>query len=262
VYQTLELDRRDAVATLWMNRPERHNAFDETVIAELTHALSALDGEDSVRVVVLAGRGSSFSAGADLNWMKRAAGYAIEENLRDARALARMMRTLALLSKPTLARVQGPAIGGGMGLVSACDIAVASTEASFATSEVRFGIIPSAIGPYVLAAIGERQARRYVLTGERISADRALGIGLVHEVAAPEQLDATVEQVVGALLAGGPNAQAAAKDLIRGLAHRPVTDDLVEDTALRIAGLRATPEALEGIGAFLQKRPAAWVVKQ
>lgn len=262
MYQTLELDRRDAVATLWMSRPERHNAFDETVIAELTHAFSALDGEDSVRVVVLAGRGSSFSAGADLNWMKRAAGYAIEENLRDARALARMLRTLALLSKPTLARVQGPAIGGGMGLVSACDIAVASTEASFATSEVRFGIIPSAIGPYVLAAIGERQARRYVLTGERISADRALGIGLVHEVAAPEQLDATVEQVVGALLAGGPNAQAAAKDLIRGLAHRPVTDDLVEDTALRIAALRATPEALEGIGAFLQKRRAAWVVKQ
>jgi methylglutaconyl-CoA hydratase len=259
VYETLEVEHKNGVATLWMNRPELHNAFNETVIAELTRALRACDEDENVRVVVLAGRGKSFSAGADLNWMKRAAGYSLEENLRDARALAGMLRTLAFLSKPTLARVHGPAIAGGMGLVSACDIALASSRAVFATSEVKFGIIPSAISPYVIAAIGERQARRYFLTAERIEASRALALGLVHDVAEPDALDTKVGEVLEALLAGGPKSQAAAKDLIRAVAHHPVTDHLVEDTAQRIAHIRATPEAVEGISAFLEKRTAAWI---
>ena len=191
--------------------------------------------------------------------MKRAAGYSLEENLRDARALAGMLRTLAFLSKPTLARVHGPAIAGGMGLVSACDIALASSRAVFATSEVKFGIIPSAISPYVIAAIGERQARRYFLTAERIEASRALALGLVHDVAEPDALDTKVGEILEALLAGGPKSQAAAKDLIRAVAHHPVTDHLVEDTAQRIARIRATPEAVEGISAFLEKRTAAWI---
>jgi methylglutaconyl-CoA hydratase len=262
VYQTIEIDQREGVVTLWMNRPDLHNAFNETVITELAQALAALDDNPEVRVVVLAGRGKSFSAGADLNWMKRAAGYSVEENLRDARALARMLRTLAILSKPTVARVQGPAIAGGMGLVSACDIAIASTQASFATSEVKFGIIPSAIGPYVIAAIGERQAHRYFLSAERISAPRALALGLVHEMTEPDQLDLKLNEVVEALLVGGPRSQAAAKDLIRSIANRPITHDLVENTAQRIATLRATPEAVEGISAFLEKRSAAWVNKR
>jgi methylglutaconyl-CoA hydratase len=259
VYETLEVERRNGVATLWMNRPELHNAFNETVIAELTRALRVFDDDAEVRVVVLAGRGKSFSAGADLNWMKRAAAYSLEENLRDARALADMLKTLAFLSKPTLARVHGPAIAGGMGLVSSCDIAIASSRAVFATSEVKFGIIPSAISPYVIAAVGERQARRYFLTAERIDASRALDLGLVHEVADADSFDAKVEEIIVALLTGGPKSQAAAKDLIRRVANGPITDQLIEDTAQRIARIRATPEAVEGIGAFLEKRQAAWV---
>jgi methylglutaconyl-CoA hydratase len=170
-----------------------------------------------------------------------------------------MLRILAFLSKPTVARVHGPAIAGGMGLVSACDIAVATSDVVFATSEVKLGIIPSAIGPYVIAAIGERQARRYFLSAERISAERALDLGLIHEVAAPEALDSKIREIVDALLLGGPKSQAAAKDLIRAVVNTPVTDAIVEDTAQRIASIRATAEGQEGIGAFLEKRPAAWV---
>jgi methylglutaconyl-CoA hydratase len=259
MYEMLEIDRKDGVATVWMNRPELHNAFNETVIAELTRSLRELDGDGGTRVVVLAGRGESFSAGADLNWMRRAAGYTVEENLRDARALAGMLRTLACMSKPTVARVHGAAIAGGMGLVAACDVAVASTRSFFATSEVKLGLIPSAISPYVIAAMGERQARRYFLSAERMSAARACDLGLVHEVTEPEQIDAKINEIVGALLAGGPVSQSAAKELIRAVANRPPTEDLVDDTAQRIARLRATPEAMEGIGAFLEKRAPAWV---
>ena len=258
-FQALQIELSGPVATLWMNRPDLHNAFDETLIAELTAACQQLDKDQTVRVVVLAGRGKSFSAGADLNWMKRAANNGVDENLNDARALARMLRVLAEMKKPTIARVQGAALGGGMGLAAACDIAVASTKAVFATSEVKFGIIPSAISPYVLRAIGARQATRYFQTAERIAAARAREIGLVHEVAEPEALDAKVAEIVAALLAGGPNAQAAAKDLIRAVDHQPVNHTLVEDTAHRIAHLRATPEAREGIGAFLDKRQPGWL---
>ncbi|WP_277060791.1 enoyl-CoA hydratase-related protein, partial [Rivihabitans pingtungensis] len=189
-YSTLEIQRDGAVATLWMNRPEVFNAFDEQLIAELTQACQALDHDDSVRVVVLAGRGRHFSAGADLNWMRRAASHGEAENLADARQFARMLRTLATLSKPTVARVHGAALGGGAGLTAACQMAIASDDAVFSTSEVRFGIIPAVISPYVLQAIGPRQAQRYFQSGERFDAARALAMGLVSEVAPAAQLDA------------------------------------------------------------------------
>lgn len=260
-YETLEIVRDGGVATVWMNRPDVHNAFNAQLIADLTAACRALDADDTVRAVVLAGRGKSFSAGADLNWMK-AAGEASEvENFADAMKLAGMMRTLAEMRKPTIARVHGAALGGGMGLASACDICIASDRAVFATSEVKFGIIPSAISPYVIRAIGERQAYRYFQTAERINATRAAELGLAHEAVATEELDAKVKEVVEALLQGGPKSQAAAKDLIRAVANQPVSDALVEDTARRIAGLRATPEAREGLAAFLDKRPAAWIAQ-
>lgn len=258
-FQALEIQLTGPVATIWMNRPDLHNAFDETLIAELTAACIAIEADNDVRVVVLAGRGKSFSAGADLNWMKRAANNGLDDNLNDARALARMLRVLAEMKKPTIARVQGAALGGGMGLAAACDIAVASTKAVFATSEVKFGIIPSAISPYVLRAIGARQAYRYFQSAERITADRAREIGLVHEAVEPEQLDAKVQEIVDSLLQGGPLAQAAAKDLIRTVSGRPINDTLVDDTAHRIAHLRATPEAREGIAAFLDKRQPNWI---
>ena len=259
MFTALEIELTGPVATIWMNRPDLHNAFDETLIAELTAACIALDKDEDIRVVVLAGRGKSFSAGADLNWMKRAANNGLDDNLNDARALAKMLRTLAEMKKPTIARVQGAALGGGMGLAAACDIAVASGKAIFATSEVKFGIIPSAISPYVLRAIGARQATRYFQTAERIDAFRAKEIGLVHEAVAAEDLDAKVEEIVASLLQGGPLAQAAAKDLIRAVDSRPINDNLVEDTAHRIAHLRATPEAREGISAFLDKRQPNWI---
>jgi methylglutaconyl-CoA hydratase len=258
-YQSLKIEHAGPVATIWMDRPDRHNAFDEILITELTAACMELDDEQNIRVVILAGHGKSFSAGADLNWMKRAANNSIDDNLNDARALATMLRTLAEMTKPTIARIHGAALGGGMGLASACDIAVASSKAFFATSEVKFGIIPSAISPYVLRAIGARQATRYFQSAERISAERAREIGLVHEAVEPEQLDAKVQEIVTALLQGGPLAQAAAKDLIRAVDHQPVNDILVEDTAHRIAHLRATPEAREGISAFLDKRSPTWI---
>ncbi|MFZ2267725.1 MAG: enoyl-CoA hydratase/isomerase family protein [Azonexus sp.] len=258
-FQALQIDLTGPVATIWMNRPDLHNAFDEILIAELTAACLALDEDQDVRVVILAGRGKSFSAGADLNWMKRAANNGLDDNLNDARALAHMLRTLAEMQKPTIARIQGAALGGGMGLAAACDIAVASTQAVFATSEVKFGIIPAAISPYVLRAIGARQASRYFQSAERITAERAREIGLVHECVEPDQLDVEVQEIVAALLQGGPLAQAAAKDLIRAVAGQPVNQTLVDETAHRIAHLRTTPEAREGIAAFLEKRNPNWI---
>lgn len=257
--RTVEVERQAGVATLWMNRPNVHNAFDETLIAELATALCTLDSDPEIRVVVLAGRGESFSAGADVNWMRRAAAFTEAENRRDAAALAQMLRTLALLSKPTVARVHGAAIGGGLGLVAACDIAIAALHAVFATPEVRLGLIPATIGPHVVTAIGARQARRYFLTAERISAARARDIGLVHEVVEPEQLDAAVAKIVAALLAGGPKAQQASKELLREIAGRPLSEALTQATAERIARLRLTAEAAEGLGAFCEKRPPVWI---
>jgi len=257
-YHSVKIEERGAVAWIWMNRPKVHNAFDETLIAELTAALAALDADTSVRAIVLAGSGKSFSAGADLNWMQRQAAAPMDANLADARRLAGLFSTIASCRTPTLARVHGAALGGGVGLASACDICIASTKARFATSEVLLGIVPAVISPYVIRAIGERQAYRYFQTAERISAERAREIGLAHEVAAPEDLDARVQEVVDALLLGGPVAQGAAIELIRAVANRPIDKAVIEQTARRIAALRATPEAAEGLEAFLVKRPAAW----
>jgi len=259
MYPTLELQRDGPIVTLWMNRPDVHNAFNAQLIADLTAACRELDADDAVRVVVLAGRGKSFSAGADLHWMRAAGQASVEDNLADARRLAAMLRALAELSKPTIARVHGMALGGGLGLAAACDLCVAATRAVFATSEVRLGIAPATIGPYVVRAIGARQAHRYFLTAERIAAARAREIGLVHEVVASEQLDAKIAELASALLQGGPRALAASKALIRAVAHRPIADEVVEDTAQRIAALRATPEAKEGLAAFLEKRQPAWM---
>ena len=196
MYPTLSIERQDRVATIWMDRPDVFNAFDEQLIADLGAACAELDADASVRVVVLAGRGKHFSAGADLNWMKRASGFTEEENRADARKFAGMLRALSDMSKPTVARVQGAALGGGTGLAAACDMAVASLDAQFATSEVKFGIIPAVISPYVLRAIGPRHALRYFQSGERFSAQRALEMGLVTEVCEREQLDATIAQLI------------------------------------------------------------------
>jgi len=261
MHETLVIERAGGVATVWMNRPDRHNAFNETLIAELDAAFAQLDADATARVVVLAGRGKSFSAGADLNWMKAQGEASEAANVADARKLADMLARLATLTKPTIARVHGAALGGGMGLASACDICVASSKAVFATSEVKFGLTPATISPYVLRAIGPRQAHRYFLTAERIEATRAFELGLVHELVEDDAaLDAKLAELVDAILLGGPQAQAAAKDLIRAVAHQPVTEMVLNDTARRIAGLRATPEAREGLSAFLEKRPAGWVV--
>jgi methylglutaconyl-CoA hydratase len=251
--------RAGGVVWLTLDRPEIHNAFDDRLIAELTKELEQLGRDANGRVLVLTGAGRSFSAGADLNWMRRTASYGEAENLADARALAKLMQTLNELPKPTVARVNGAALGGGTGLVACCDVVVASEQATFGTTEVRLGLIPSVIGPYVLAAIGPRHARRLMLSGERISAAEALRLGLVHEVVAPGQLDLTVERMVGEFLKGGPDAIAAAKRLIRDLSGRAIEPSLIDATAQRIAALRASGEAREGVGAFLEKRAPAWL---
>ncbi|MBI4985147.1 MAG: enoyl-CoA hydratase/isomerase family protein [Rhodocyclales bacterium] len=259
MYETLDIVRAGATATIWMNRPEVHNAFDERLIAELAAAFQELDADAAVRVVVLGGRGKHFSAGADLNWMRRAAQQGSDENRRDARQFADMLRGIADMTKPTIARVQGAALGGGTGLTAACDMAVAADDAVFATSEVRFGIIPAAISPYVLRAIGPRHALRYFQSAERIPAAQALAIGLVGEVVAAAALDARVAELAQALIAGGPEALQTAKALVRDIAGRPIDAALSAETAERIARQRATAEAREGIAAFLEKRPARWL---
>jgi methylglutaconyl-CoA hydratase len=254
----LEETGENGVARITLTRVHVHNAFNDLVISELARSLAGLESDRRVRAVMLAAQGDSFSAGADLNWMKRMAGYGEAENLEDARQLAQLMRLLNELSKPTLALVQGPAFGGGVGLVACCDIAIAAESASFCLSEARLGLIPAAISPYVIAAMGERAARRYFLTAERFSAAEARRLGLVHEVVPDEQLEARGERLVKALLAGGPKAQGAAKELISEVARRPLDDDLVEETARRIAELRVGREGREGIAAFLEKRKPDW----
>lgn len=248
----------DAVARITMARAEKHNAFDDVLIAELTDVFARVGTDRDVRVVVLAGEGKSFSAGADLGWMRRMADYSDADNLADARALASMMQNLNEMPKPTIARVQGAAFGGGVGLVAACDIAIASEAASFCLSEVRLGLIPAVISPYVVKAIGPRAAGRYFQTAERFHADEAHRLGLVHEVVTPEALDDRIAAMIATLLENGPAAMAAAKDLIRRVSSGPVDAPMIEDTARRIADIRATGEGREGLSAFLEKREAAW----
>ena len=248
----------DGVATVTLDRPEVHNAFDDEVIAELTQAFRRLGADPAARVVVLRAEGKSFSAGADLDWMQRVACYSHEQNVADAMALAEMLHALDACPKPTLALVQGPAYGGGVGLVAACDIAVAAETASFALTEVRLGLIPAVIGPYVIAAIGERACRRYFLTAERFSAADAYRLGLVHQVVPADRLDAVAGEFIARLRACGAAAQAAAKELIRDIARRPIDDAMVRDSAERIAHQRASAEGREGVAAFLEKRQPAW----
>jgi len=258
-YAALTVEVRNGIALLALARPDVHNAFDETLIGELTTALRSLDADPAVRAVVLLGHGRSFCAGADLNWMKKMAGYGHAENLADAGALAEMLRTLYTLSKPTIARVHGAAYGGGVGLVACCDIAFAAQEATFALSEAKLGLIPATISPYVIEAIGARMARRYFLTAERFDAAEAYRIGLVHDIVLQENLDGRINELLGALLVAGPRAQAESKALIRAVANRPIDDAVIADSAARIARVRSTPEAKEGVAAFLGKRRAAWV---
>jgi methylglutaconyl-CoA hydratase len=250
--------REDGVATVTLNRADVHNAFNDALIADMTGALRRLGADDKVRAVVLRAEGKSFSAGADLGWMQKMANYGHEENLRDASALAELMRTLNFLPKPTVARVQGAAFGGGVGLAACCDIAIASETAAFSLSEVRLGLIPAVISPYVVAAIGERSARRYFLTAERFDAAEALRIGLVHLVVPAHEIDAAVDAILARLSEGGPAAQCAAKNLIFAVAHRPVDAALIHDTAQRIANIRASSEGREGLAGFLEKRKPAW----
>ncbi|MBW7851259.1 MAG: enoyl-CoA hydratase/isomerase family protein [Rhodospirillales bacterium] len=246
------------VATVTLTRPEVHNAFDDNLIGLLTNEFRRLGQDESVRVVVLASTGPSFSAGADLNWMRRMAGYSDEENLRDAMALALMLDTIDRCPKPVLAVVQGAALGGGVGLVACCDIAVAADTAVFGLTEVRLGIIPSVISPYVLAAIGARASRRYMLTGERFDAAEARRIGLVSEVVPQDKLAESRDRMIRALLTCGPKAQAAAKDLVHVVRDSESGPDLMRFTARRIADIRASAEGKEGLSAFLDKRKPAW----
>ena len=247
------------VTTLTLNRPQVHNAFDEVLIAELNTALQQLADAGATRVLVLQSTGKNFSAGADLNWMKKTAAYSQKENQRDAEALANMLRQLNDFPAVTIAKAKGAAFGGGVGLVACCDIAIATTSSLFSLSEVKLGLIPGTISPFVLEAIGTRQARRLFLTGERFNSEYALQAGLVHEIVPPEQLDEHVDKLVQQLLTGGPQAQQKAKILIRDIASLPDEIDAGVETARRIAETRATAEAQEGINAFLNKRKANWI---
>lgn len=256
----LDIDKR-GVATLRLNRPEVHNAFDDALIAQLGDALHHLEQDPAVRVVVLAAEGPSFCAGADLQWMRRVAGYTEAQNVEDALKLARVLRRLDALPRPTVARVQGSAFGGGVGLIACCDLAVAARGAQFALSEVRLGLIPATVAPYVVAALGPRQARRYFTTGERFDAETARRLGLVHEVADTPALDQAVEGLVAALLQGAPGAQGAAKRLVADVAGRGLDEALLLETARRIAAARASAEGREGMAAFLEKRAPRWITR-
>jgi len=256
--QLTEIDTR-GVATVTMNRPELHNAFDDLMIKALNSEFLRLNADPQVRVVLLAASGKSFSAGADLNWMRRMADYSLEENLADSMALAGLMRTLYGLSKPTIALVQGAAYGGGVGLVACCDIALATDRATFCLSEVKLGLIPAVISPYVMEAIGSRAARRYFLTAERFDAIEAQHLGLVHELVAVEDLRARGESLAALLIQNGPLALSAVKRLVAALTRTPIDDAMIADTARRIADIRSSDEGKDGVGAFLQKRPPAWV---
>ncbi|MCA1939603.1 MAG: enoyl-CoA hydratase/isomerase family protein [Caenispirillum bisanense] len=248
------------VATVTMNRPEVHNAFDDVLIGRITKAFEDLGADESVRVVVLASKGPSFSAGADLNWMKRMAGYTRDQNVEDALGLAAMCRAIDTCPKPTIALVQGAAFGGGVGLVACCDIAIGTTHAKFMLSEVKLGLIPAVISPYVVRAMGARAARRYFLTAERIEAADAQRLGLLHEVVEDdEDLASAGARMAATLLANGPRAMAEAKALVDAVVDRPIDATVIQDTAQRIADTRASGEGREGVSAFLEKRKPAWV---
>jgi methylglutaconyl-CoA hydratase len=257
-YQTLQLTTTGQVATVTLNRPEVFNAFNEVAIEELADCVRVLGDRDELRVIVLAARGKCFSAGADLDWMRRMAELSYQANFDDAYRLAAMLRTIYTCPKPVIARVQGDAFGGGVGLISASDIAVAVESASFSLSEVKLGLIPATISPYVIRAIGARAARRYFVTAERFAAVEAHRIGLVHIVATADQLDPTVQSIVAAISQNGPQAITKTKQLIHDIDGQLLSEEVLRDTAERIAQIRASAEAREGVRAFLEKRSPAW----
>ena len=247
------------IATITLNRPLIHNAIDDQQIHELMNALRDLEQKPQVRAVLLTAAGPSFCAGADLQWMKRMAAASQDENLRDAEQLAGMLRRLNIFPRPTVALVQGSAFGGGVGLLAACDVAIASEGATFSMSEVKLGLIPAVISPYVIAAMGARAARRYFLTGERFSAEEALRLGLVHETVPGDHLLRAGDRVIVALLEGGPRAHVEVKRLIFDVTGKPIEPAVIDETTRRIAAIRASPEGREGVTAFLDKRKPNWI---
>jgi len=253
-----QIDSR-GVAQVTLNNPDKHNAFDDQMIIELTNAFNALAANANVRIMLLKSEGKSFSAGADLEWMKRMASYSYQQNLNDARALAAMLKALHQVPIPTIARVQGAAFGGAIGLISCCDIALASSNASFALSEVKIGLVPSTISPYVIAAIGERHAKRYFMTAERFDTNTALQISLVHEAVEEQFLDDKVEQLITAILSNGPEAVVAAKQLVFAVSGKAIDSSLIEHTCEVIAGIRVSAQGQEGLSAFLDKRKPHWL---
>ncbi len=256
--QTVLYSAENGVATITLNRPDLHNAFNEIVIGELTRFFEKAGEDKSVRVVVLRGNGKSFSAGGDLNWMRRMADYTYQQNVNDAMRLGTLLKTMNTLPKPTIALVQGNAFGGGVGLTACCDIAIAEEGAQFCLSEVRIGLIPSIIAPYVMAAIGSRQARRYFMTAERFDAHTAERIGLVHEVCPKGALDQALDMIVNAILDGAPQAQARGKKLILGITGHAIDDKMIQHTVEQIAEARASDEGKEGLSAFLTKSEPGW----
>jgi len=257
-YKTLLVDIKNGIGIVWLNRPKLGNALDEKMIAELSAAMRAFNNNPEIRAVVLAGAGDSFCAGGNLKWMQRMAGRPLAENMADAMNFATLLHTIDTLKKPTVARVHGPVSAGGVGLVAACDMAVAAYEAEFCLPEVRLGLIPSTIGPYVVRAMGERMARRYFLSAECFTAAEAYRIGLVSDIAPPAELDARINELLGQLIQGGPAAQSLCKEWIRAVAGAPITPDLIEESATRLAAARTSEEGREGIRSFIEKRKPAW----
>ncbi|MCJ7578919.1 MAG: enoyl-CoA hydratase/isomerase family protein [Candidatus Aminicenantes bacterium] len=257
-FKTIIYERRDQVAWVTFNRPEVHNAFNARLIEEMTGVVKNIRENDAVRIMVLTGKGKSFCAGADLNWLREIIDYSYEKNLEESRALAEVLHQIYALPKPTIALVNGTAIGGGTGFLSACDMAVAAEEAAFGLSEVKIGLVPAAISPYVIRKIGESKAREYFLTGKRISARKALELGLVNEVVPLEKLSEAGDLLTENLLASGPEAIANCKELITTTSYAPIAD-VKEYTARMIAGLRVSKEGQEGMASFLEKRKPNWI---
>jgi methylglutaconyl-CoA hydratase len=258
VYTQVSIDQR-GVANLVLNRPEVHNAFDDLMIAELLQVLASLAANDQVKVLLLSASGKNFSAGADLNWMRSMAEKDYQQNLDDADELATLMHKLDKFPKPTIAMVQGAAFGGAVGLVACCDIAIASDTASFCLSEVKIGLIPAVISPYVMRALGERQSRRYFLTAERFSAETAQTLGLLHEVVSADELQEKTNALAENLLQNSPAAMSAAKALIHNIYNRKISNNVVAHTTQAIAEIRVSEEGQEGLGAFLEKRRPNWL---
>jgi methylglutaconyl-CoA hydratase len=257
--QRLNLTVDGRLARVTLARPEVRNAFDDATIVELTAAFRALDADASVRAIVLAANGPAFCAGADLNWMKRMAGYSDAENRSDALSLATMLNTIYTCSKPVIARVQGDAYAGGMGLVAACDIAISADTANYCLSEAKLGLMPATIAPYVIRAMGARAAHRYFVSAERFDAAEALRIGFVHQVVGADQLDASVDAVAASIVANSPNAVRECKQLVVDLAEKTIDETLIADTADRIARIRSSDEGREGVRSFLEKRKPSWL---